>query len=480
MDKKTQPRNVLLWSTFVLIAAIIIYYYVYVFTPHGPSVGVKPEIVPTKPKAQKISDTLPPVKRQTNSGNDEAARVRKYKQNQHAFLINLKNKKLNNYVPINNGDLTVSNINTFNNVHLAPLFDVIASMDYFRYVKLNLKKKCLLWSDNTKCALRDCSILFCDESDLPDAIRNEEASHAKSEEDCPPGSPVKLSQVEYVSSEYEDTLNSVFECSLDDMENGQYIDLLQNPERYTGYKGDSTHRIWKSIYEENCFFKNGKPLNPFILDNLCYEERVFYRAISGLHTSINVHLCAGYPLMDGTFTYNVKEFVKRFQDNEDYLTNLYFIYILELRALQKSEQYLLSKLNQISSGDLSATKEAIRNLAKAVKSFKWHFNESNLFEHDPQLAHEFAGKFRNITTNIMDCVACDKCKLWGKVQTHGLGTAFKILITDDTDNLHLTRHEIVTLINALAKLSFSIRSLDTFEKMLIKTSKPGNGFGGFK
>lgn len=31
----------------------------------------------------------------------------------------------------------------------------------------------------------------------------------------------------------------------------------------------------------------------------------------------------------------------------------------------------------------------------------------------------------------MDCVACDKCRLWGKVQTTGLGTALKILFELD-------------------------------------------------
>lgn len=33
----------------------------------------------------------------------------------------------------------------------------------------------------------------------------------------------------------------------------QYVDLLLNPERYTGYKGPSAWRVWNSIYEENCF-----------------------------------------------------------------------------------------------------------------------------------------------------------------------------------------------------------------------------------
>lgn len=33
----------------------------------------------------------------------------------------------------------------------------------------------------------------------------------------------------------------------------QYVDLLLNPERFTGYKGPEAWQIWDSIYEENCF-----------------------------------------------------------------------------------------------------------------------------------------------------------------------------------------------------------------------------------
>ena len=31
----------------------------------------------------------------------------------------------------------------------------------------------------------------------------------------------------------------------------------------------------------------------------------------------------------------------------------------------------------------------------------------------------------------MDCVGCDKCRLWGKVQTTGLATALKVLFELD-------------------------------------------------
>lgn len=43
-------------------------------------------------------------------------------------------------------------------------------------------------------------------------------------------------------------------CVLDERSSDmQYVDLLLNPERFTGYKGESAQRIWRTIYEENCF-----------------------------------------------------------------------------------------------------------------------------------------------------------------------------------------------------------------------------------
>ncbi len=50
------------------------------------------------------------------------------------------------------------------------------------------------------------------------------------------------------------------------------------------------------------------------------------------------------------------------------------------------------------------------------------------------LKDEFKQHFRNVS-RIMDCVGCDKCRLWGKVQTTGLGTALKVLFELDEKNL---------------------------------------------
>ena len=51
---------------------------------------------------------------------------------------------------------------------------------------------------------------------------------------------------------YDEHQNSF--CDFDDEDQESvFVDLLLNPERYTGYKGHSAQRIWKTIYEENCF-----------------------------------------------------------------------------------------------------------------------------------------------------------------------------------------------------------------------------------
>lgn len=78
---------------------------------------------------------------------------------------------------------------------------------------------------------------------------------------------------------------------------------------------------------------------------------------------------------------------------------------------------------------------------------------------------EFKEKFRNIS-KIMDCVGCDKCRLWGKLQVQGLGTALKILFPSKVDvdipkngtndgerrtMLKLRRTEIVSLFNAFGR-----------------------------
>lgn len=296
-------------------------------------------------------------------------------------------------------------------------------------------------------------------------------------------------------------------CEADDIysPDAEYVDLLLNPERYTGYKGPDAWKIWNSIYEENCF----KPQNvkrPLAsgrgddggqtfykwLKGVCVEKRAFYKLISGLHASINIHLSARYLLQDTwsekKWGPNVTEFQQRFDEvitrgeGPRRLKNLYFLYLIELRALSKVLPFFERPGFQLYTGNKSHDAEMKNQLLEILhlaKSFPLHFDENSLFagnkKEAAKLKEEFKLHFKNIS-KIMDCVGCFKCRLWGKLQTQGLGTALKILFSEKLiENIpesgpsygfQLTRQEIVALFNAFGRISTSVKELENFRNML--------------
>lgn len=93
----------------------------------------------------------------------------------------------------------------------------------------------------------------------------------------------------------------------DSLLEGDYVDLTLVPERYTGYSGSSSHRVWRAIYEENCFGLSElnlltrksaasvtlpdtltdvlrHPLDGEDTDGGCLEKRVYYKIISGTYS----------------------------------------------------------------------------------------------------------------------------------------------------------------------------------------------------
>ena len=85
------------------------------------------------------------------------------------------------------------------------------------------------------------------------------------------------------------------------------------------------------------------------MKEMCFEKRAFYRVVSGLHASIAVHLTSRYPQGEGSWGRNLEEFLRRFQpsttagEGPARLANLYFLYLLELRALSKASAYLAAQ-----------------------------------------------------------------------------------------------------------------------------------------
>ncbi|XP_030760596.1 ero1-like protein [Sitophilus oryzae] len=408
---------------------------------------------------------------------------------------------------------SIDTVDSFNNVKIFPRLRSLLEKDFFRFFKVNLKRPCPYWADDNRCAMRYCHVESCEEDEIPIGLKGDikHMSFKYSENeahDCTDQS-MNLDYLNKTISEkaqhdmekwaaYDDAQDNF--CVIDDKdEEAEYVDLLLNPERYTGYAGLSAQRVWKAIYLENCFRpKKSFSFNSYIqsdrLNDMCLEERVFYRVISGLHASINVHLSANYLLSShnglslknphGEWGPNLEEFKRRFSlettNNEgpNWLRNLYFIYLIELRAISKAAPYL--ERHEYYTGNTSEdydTKMAVKDLLSVIKSFPNHFDETTMFRGSKEankLKYEFKQHFRNIT-RIMDCVGCDKCRLWGKLQTQGLGTALKILFSGHFDyddkllnkkQMQIQRNEIVSLLNAIGRLSTSIYKLDDFRQMI--------------
>lgn len=390
-----------------------------------------------------------------------------------------------------------NNIDQFNNGGIHEKLQKILKKDFFRFYKVNMDKECPFWPNERQCGSKQCGIAFCDE-EVPDALRRSELK-----QDCTKESnnfdPMDRSILDAERTQLDEMDTKDFHdekfCEIDDFdsENMHYVDLKKNPERYTGYQGNSPQRVWKSIYEENCFKPDPKFDKNFLTNpnsvGMCLEKRVFYKLISGLHSAITISIAAynykppaktslgafGSSINTGTWFRNTDMFVGRFGtkwswEGPERLRNVYFVYMLELKALLKLAPYI--KDDMFFTGNEKEDEETrtlVRELLDEVRKFPDHFDESEMFtgDHARELREEFRSHFVNIS-RIMDCVECDKCRLWGKVQTHGMGTALKLLFSSQNrqPKFQVSRNEIVALLQSFGRYSSSIVEVEQFRAQL--------------
>uniref|UniRef100_A0A915EK22 Uncharacterized protein n=1 Tax=Ditylenchus dipsaci TaxID=166011 RepID=A0A915EK22_9BILA len=308
------------------------------------------------------------------------------------------------------------------------------SVDVFnneQFYKVNMEKPCPFWPDDRQCSSKECTIGYCDDevppafhqtstmSDQDGHITEEclrkrnrskyvdvEKQGCKQEKEACESSnrfdPLDRTLSEGDKAQLRDM--DTFEeeeynfCDIDDETSADmhYVNLLKNPERYTGYKGDSAVKVWQSIYQENCFKPNPKFDKDFILNptptGLCLEKRVFYRLISGLHTAITVSIAsnnykpapAGFG--EGTWFRNYEMFKGRFgtkwfgKEGPERLKNLYFAYMLELRALVKVAPYMQKGLFYTGNDQEDAeTRQSVDAFMALIKTYPEHFDETQLF-----------------------------------------------------------------------------------------------------
>ncbi|KAK2595653.1 endoplasmic oxidoreductin-1 [Conoideocrella luteorostrata] len=419
------------------------------------------------------------------------------------------------------------------------LDDLTRTTDFFSHYRLNLfNKRCPFWNDeNGFCGNIGCAVETLDnEEDIPEVWRAKElgklegplAKHpGKQEQKKNPKRPLHGELGEDVGEscvvEYDDECDERDYCVLEDetaSSKGDYVSLLRNPERFTGYGGEGAKQVWDAIYRENCFQKSSFPhsanlgmsLNynpaaqgfkqvldaagrqaqlhaqraqypntPFVantgyeVDDECLEKRVFYRVMSGMHASISAHLCWDFlNQTTGLWQPNLQCYKDRLHGYSDRISNLYFNYALLTRAVAKLGPYLRSSEYTFCTGDPSedmATRAKVDEVTKKAGSIPQIFDEGLMFVNGegPSLKEDFRNRFRNVS-RLMDCVGCDKCRLWGKIQTNGYGTALKVLFEFDNNSEDipaLKRTELVALFNTYARLSESMRAIGKFKEMVV-------------
>ncbi|KAH0507185.1 ERO1-like protein beta [Microtus ochrogaster] len=293
----------------------------------------------------------------------------------------------------------IDSIDNFNTYKIFPKLKKLQERDYFRYYKVNLKRPCPFWAEDGHCSIKDCHVEPCPESKIPVGIKagrsnkySQAANNTKELEDCEQANKLgainsTLRQVYNESKEafidwarYDDSQDHF--CELDDERSpaAQYVDLLLNPERYTGYKGSSAWRVWNSIYEENCFKPRSvyRPLNP-LAPSRGEDDETWGKPSWGP---------------------NIKEFKRRFDPVETKgegprrLKNLYFLYLIELRALSKVAPYFERSIVDLYTGNLEEdadTKTLLLSIFQDTKSFPMHFDEKSMFAGDKKGAKSLKG-----------------------------------------------------------------------------------------
>jgi len=409
-----------------------------------------------------------------------------------------------------NTNCTVGTVHDINHKEVFPAISKLVQTQFFKYFKVSLASECPYWAMNRICTSGGgCTVCQCEEKDVPLFVRDSDIGDGKAVfkplpldfekwDDTQDGDVWSQTQIEYKDPD------------------ATYINLLENPESNTGYSGAEPRMIWDAIYKENCFKRVGSGN----VTEMCREEQIFYGLISGLHTSITVHVFARWKRDAETDQWRGNQGLwnQVFGRFPERLENLYFTLAFLLRALQRLEPELRrhpfggnalagSKTKEYMDQLLDAAlklncQEGIlgvqspapafaENPTAAALTMSTESSESkgseveeqedpNIRPRSPDFAAlslftgpdgkrqkiELRNMFRNVSM-IMNCVSCEKCRVWGKLNTLGLGTALKVMSAVSPEELtqiwqNLQRNELVAFINTIGSFSESVQLVSEF------------------
>eukprot|EP00873_Tetraselmis_striata_P016280 jgi/Tetstr1/436544/TSEL_002699.t1 len=367
-------------------------------------------------------------------------------------------------------------IERLNAADVFPTLEALMDKPFFRYFKVKMYTQCPLWPDDGMCMMETCAIAECEDGEVPLPWRLAESGQLDADVVCTLDKG-KAGRGTVAEQPVDTTIDAGVRLKLSHVagwkgvdnpwmvEDGDdtefiYVDLRRNPERNTGYKGEHARKVWGAIYGQKCFENIDAP-------DTCQENKVFYKLISGVHTSITTHTMPGFLLKHRLGPDWAKPFVD----------NLYFSYLFTLRAVMKAGP-LLEKLDFDTDNEQEdrITQQLVRRLVNnhdLQAACPMPFDEGRMWRgQDSELKKEELRLQLHNVTAVMDCVGCDKCKMWAKLRMLGVAAAFKILFSVEdcmgaggTGELVLERNEIIALINLLAQFSSSIEAVRTMHSI---------------
>jgi ERO1-like protein alpha len=330
---------------------------------------------------------------------------------------------------------------------------------FFKIFKLNLEPECTLFQQEKICKDSACKICECDENEVPKIWEQ------------------KTHRGEFLNIKIEDPFNKwIDKYTINtkqwlleedvDSKDGTYINLLKNPEGYTGYRGA---HIWNAIFKENCLSDN--------YNTLCKDDKFFFKLFSGWLSNTNFQIGMNFhDIVKNTTFINVTMLTERLLNEKDRVDNFFFLYSLMLKAINKGKNFLLN-YDYFSGNEtedkitLNLINELFNENSNNLNILENSFNETSLefenFMHSQKISNLII-RFRNISS-LIDCVSCSKCRMHAKLEIFGIATMFKIMFANNNELKEIVkRNELVSFLNLFAKLSKTISNMEYVDREIKK------------
>eukprot|EP00866_Antonospora_locustae_P001371 jgi/Antlo1/1371/1214 len=193
---------------------------------------------------------------------------------------------------------------------------------------------------------------------------------------------------------------------------GPRVDLRHVQEGYSS-NTQNTSLVWKRLYE------------------LSSKSKFLQTLLSGLHFSITIHVSSFFTFFHGIYIPNSIHYFQRYR--REYKKNMYILYLYV-----RSSLYILGKGNTLVK----------------MRTCNGHASP------DPRADVKQILCIREMLS-VVNCLSCDRCKVWGKVQLQGLIAATKIHLS--MNPRLLSKNELICLVRLFHKLSRSIVEMKKLE-----------------